>query len=35
MHIIAERLEQRGFASSDVAKIMGGNFMRVYEEILG
>ena len=35
MHIIAERLEQRGFASSEVAKIMGGNFMRVYEEILG
>ena len=35
MHIIAERLDQRGFSSSEVAKIMGGNFMRVYEEILG
>ena len=35
MHIIAERLEQRGFSGSEVAQVMGGNFMRVYEEILG
>ncbi len=35
MHIIAERLEQRGFSGAEVAQIMGGNFMRVYEQILG
>ncbi|MCY3602268.1 MAG: membrane dipeptidase [Chloroflexi bacterium] len=35
MHIIAERLEQRGFSGAEVAQVMGGNFLRVYEEILG
>ena len=35
MHIIAERLEQRGFSGGEVAQVMGGNFMRVYEAILG
>lgn len=35
MHIIAERLEQRGFSGSEVAQVMGGNFLRVYEEIMG
>jgi len=35
MHIIAERLEQRGFSGAEVAQVMGRNFMRVYEEILG
>ncbi|MDE2805899.1 MAG: dipeptidase [Gemmatimonadota bacterium] len=35
MHIIAERLEQRGFSGGEVAQVMGGNFLRVYEEILG
>ena len=35
MHIIAERLERRGFSGAEVAQVMGGNFMRVYEEILG
>ena len=34
-HIIAERLEQRGFSGVEVARVMGGNFLRVYEEILG
>jgi len=35
MYIIADRLAERGFAPSDLKKIMGENFMRVYKEILG
>jgi membrane dipeptidase len=35
MYIIADRLAERGFAPSDLKKIMGDNFMRVYKEILG
>lgn len=35
MYIIAERLSQRGFSTSDLRKTMGENFMRVYKEILG
>lgn len=34
MHIIAERLGQRGFSGGEVAQVMGGNFLRVYGEIL-
>jgi membrane dipeptidase len=33
--IVAERLDQKGFSSDDVQKVMGGNFMRVYRQILG
>ncbi len=33
--IIAERLEQRGFSSADVQKILGGNFLRIYQQVLG
>jgi membrane dipeptidase len=33
-HLIAARLRQRGFSEPDLAKILGGNFLRVYREIL-
>lgn len=33
--IIAKRLSQRGFSDSDIEKIVGGNFLRVYQEVLG
>jgi microsomal dipeptidase-like Zn-dependent dipeptidase len=35
MYIIADRLAQRGFSAKDIQKVMGGNFMRVYKEVLG
>jgi membrane dipeptidase len=34
-HLIRRRLAQRGFSPADLAKILGGNFLRVYREILG
>lgn len=34
-HVIRRRLLQRGFSTADVAKILGGNFLRIYREILG
>lgn len=34
-HIIRKRLAEKRFSDSDIAKIMGGNFFRVYKEILG
>jgi membrane dipeptidase len=33
-HVIKARLLQRGFSAADVAKILGGNFLRIYKEIL-
>jgi membrane dipeptidase len=33
-HVIKRRLLQKGFSASDVAKILGGNFLRIYREIL-
>jgi len=35
MYIIAGRLAQRGFSGENIQKVMGGNFMRVYKEVLG
>lgn len=32
---VAERLSERGFSDDDVGKILGGNFMRVFEEVWG
>ncbi len=34
-HVIRRRLIERGFSASDTAKILGGNFLRIYREILG
>jgi membrane dipeptidase len=34
-HVIRKRLIQKGFSTTDVAKILGGNFLRIYREILG
>ena len=33
--IIADMLSDRGYSEADIAKVMGGNLMRVYEEIIG
>lgn len=33
-HVIRRRLLERGFSRSDVAKVLGGNFLRIYREIL-
>ena len=33
--VIQKRLLEKGFSQTDVDKILGGNFMRVYREILG
>ena len=33
--VIADRLLERGFSTSDVRKIMGENWMRIYREVLG
>ena len=33
--IIRRRLLQKGFSAADCAKILGGNFLRIYQEILG
>ena len=35
MYIIQKRLASKGFSSGDIEKILGGNFFRVYKEILG
>ena len=35
MYIIQKRLASKGFSSGDTDKILGGNFFRVYKEILG
>ena len=35
MYVIADRLLERGFSTSDVRKIMGENWMRIYREVLG
>ena len=35
MHIIRKRLVEKRFSQADVDKIMGGNFFRIYKEILG
>ncbi|NNF26448.1 MAG: twin-arginine translocation signal domain-containing protein [Gemmatimonadetes bacterium] len=32
---LAERLSARGYSDEDVAKILGGNFLRVFEEVWG
>lgn len=34
-HVIRRRLLQKGFSTGDVGKILGGNFLRIYREILG
>ena len=34
-HIIRKRLEEKRFAAADIEKIMGGNFFRIYKEIIG
>lgn len=34
-HVIRRRLLEKGFSAPDVGKILGGNFLRVYREILG
>jgi membrane dipeptidase len=34
-YIIQKRLGERGFSAADIDKILGGNFFRVYREILG
>lgn len=33
-HVIRRRLLQKGFSEADTAKILGGNFIRIYQEIL-
>ena len=35
MYVIADRLIERGFSTSDVRKIMGENWIRIYREVLG
>jgi membrane dipeptidase len=35
MYIIQKRLAAKGIKSADIDKIMGGNFFRVYKEIMG
>jgi membrane dipeptidase len=35
MWLIAEGLDKRGYSQSDIAKIMGQNFMRAYKAIMG
>jgi len=35
MHIIRKRLVEKRFSEADIGKIMGGNFFRIYKEILG
>jgi membrane dipeptidase len=35
LKIISQRLSARGFSNADIEKIMGLNFLRVYEEISG
>ncbi len=32
---IADALKRRGFASRDIDKILGGNFLRLYREVIG
>ncbi|MGE0553679.1 MAG: dipeptidase [Gemmatimonadales bacterium] len=34
-HVIKKRLLEKGFSRGDTAKVLGGNFMRIYREILG
>lgn len=34
-HVIRKRLGEKGFSSADIDKVMGGNFFRVYKEIIG
>jgi len=34
-HVIRRRLLQKGFSTADVGKVLGGNFLRIYREILG
>ena len=34
-HIIRKRLAQKGFSEADLEKVLGGNFLRIYREILG
>ena len=33
-YVIKRRLAERGFSPADTAKILGGNFLRIYREIL-
>jgi membrane dipeptidase len=33
-HLIRRRLAQKGFPAADIAKILGGNFLRIYRDIL-
>jgi membrane dipeptidase len=32
---VVDLLWKKGYANEDIAKIMGGNFMRVYEQVWG
>jgi membrane dipeptidase len=34
MFVIEKRLKEKGFSSADVDKILGGNFFRVYREVI-
>jgi membrane dipeptidase len=34
-HVIRRRLAERGFTPADIAKVLGGNFLRVYRQVLG
>lgn len=33
-YVIAERLEKRGFSGAEVQQVLGGNFLRVYGQVL-
>ena len=35
MYVIGEALERRRFTGADVRKVLGGNFLRVYQQVLG
>lgn len=35
MPVLIETLQRRGFIKDDLAKILGGNFLRVFEEVMG
>ena len=34
-HAIHDGLQRRGFAAADIDKILGGNFLRLYREVIG
>ncbi|HBO91355.1 MAG TPA: hypothetical protein DD460_11455 [Acidobacteria bacterium] len=35
MLVLADGLEKRGYTASQIEKILGGNFLRVFREIVG